>query len=50
MSMDFVCFGWILLVITPFAVELSFWIEFLGCLCPNYFRIICMYAASLGDI
>ena len=31
---------------TPSAVELSVWIGVLGCLCPNYSRMICMYDAS----
>ena len=50
MSMDFVRFGWILLSMTPSAVELSVCIGVLGCLCPNYWRIICMYAASMAAI
>ena len=50
MSMDFVYFGWILLLITTSAVELSIWIGVRGCLCPNSLRIIRMHAASLAAI
>ena len=50
MSMDFVRFGWMLLLITPSAVELSVCIGVLGCLCPNYLRIMFMYDASLAAI
>ena len=50
MSMDFVRFGWILLLTTPSAVELSVWIGVLGCLCPNYSITMGMYAASLAAI
>ena len=50
MSIALVHFGWILLLISPSAVELSVWIGVLGCLCPNDTRMILMYAASQGDI
>ena len=50
MSMDFVRFGWILLLMTPSDVELLIWIKGIGCLCPNYSIIIHMYAASLAAI
>ena len=35
MYMSLLCLGWILMLITPSAVELSFWIGVLGCSCPN---------------
>ena len=47
MSMSFVHFGWIFLLMTPYAVKLSVFIGVLDCLCPNYSRIMRMYAASL---
>ena len=50
MYMAFVRFGWILLLMIPYAVELSVWIGVLGCLCSNSSRIIRMYDASLSAI
>ena len=35
---------------THSAIELSFWIGFLGLLCPNYLIIIRIYDISLADI
>ena len=50
MSMAFVHFGWILLLITPSAVELSIWVGVLGCLYTNSLRIIRMYVNYLASI
>ena len=48
MSLD--CLGFILLLMTPLAVELSVWIGFLGLSCPNLLRFIQMYVASLAAV
>ena len=50
MSINLMNFGSILLLITPYAVELSVWIGVICRLCPNYSIIIHMYAASMADI
>ena len=48
MSMAFVRFGVILLLMTPSAMALSVWMGVGGCLWPISSRIIRMYTASLA--
>ena len=48
MSMDFICFGWILLLMKPLAVVLSVCIGVGGCGCPISFSMFLMWADSLA--
>ena len=50
MSIALVCFGWIVLVTTPNAVELSIWIGVLGWGCPISSNKTRMGTASLALI
>jgi hypothetical protein len=47
-SIAFVCLGWILLLITPSAVELLVWIGVHGCGCPILVSICQGYTASFA--
>ena len=46
MSIAFICFGWMLLFTTPFAVELSIWMGVGDWGCPISARMFLMYTNS----